>query len=450
MNDITYEFQTKNLLQSGDPVVAGLVAGNDYLEAQAVLDELLVMSEADSGPEGLGTVLLTHDLGVVKYIQGDYEGSWPFLGWSLERLTRLRGADDPGTLSATDVLGEATGMAGDHVRARELHARAFAGRERLLGFAHWDTMTSAMNLARTQRALEMHEESCRLFRRVHETASATLGERHERTLECLTCLGLCLLDTGDLRGARDALGRSLAFHAETFGPDHVGSMDAAESLGRTLSALGEHDLALELVMGAVSRAEGRFGKIHMDTLRYRGRLGHSLALARNFAGAEQAFMETADGYFALLGPRHPFTVDAFLGRLRARQHKDGPVSVRAHYERMLESLDSELGPDSAAAVRTAGEYALLLAQIGEFARAAELFRRTVAYHERTLGPAHDTTLLHQKYLRIALRHSGDPMEELAVFGRLLNTVAGKFVAKCPDRVKDSPVRDGREPGGEFR
>ncbi|MDR1081265.1 MAG: tetratricopeptide repeat protein [Deltaproteobacteria bacterium] len=441
MTNTTREPEMQDFLLSGDPVVSGLVASQNYREAQDVLAEMLPQSEAVSGLAGLGTVLIVHDLGLVQLLRGDFEASVPNLSRALDGLGRILGTSDAGTLSAADSLGEALAGAFDHVRARELHARALEGREKLLGLFHWDTLTSAMNLAIASARLGMFGEARALFLKVRDRASRSLGERHPRTLKCLTCLGQCLAGQGDLAGAREALERSLALHNESLGTDHTGSMDAADSLAMFLMGLGEHGAARDVASEVLACSEERFGKLHQHSVRYRSHLGFALACGGDFRGAEEAFSEAAEYSAKLFGSRHPCTVTIVLNMFRMKAVTDGPLSVCGLYERTLESLERDSGPESPSASIAAGEFGLVLARLGELGRAAELLRRAVSFYERTLGPSHDVTVRHLKDLRAVLHRNGDSEEALSIFRRVLMSLADRAVAEARSSAGSLGVPD---------
>ncbi|MDR1081752.1 MAG: tetratricopeptide repeat protein [Deltaproteobacteria bacterium] len=422
MADNTDEIMKREFILSEDPEISRLLDSGDIGGVIVAVREKLEISRAAAGPYGRETLLLMHDMGMCIHLLGNQTGAAGFLASSLEGLDATMGADSAEALAAADSLGEVEAGLGNFARARELHARAMAGRERLFGPTDFRTVTSMMNLGLACSALGLRKEESELFRRAHAASHETLGRIHPRTLKCLTRMGDALAESGDPQGGREALERSYELNREALGPGSQGAMDAADSLAKTLTAAGDHHAACRIVSGALKAAEELYGELHPNTLMFRTHLGIALAAGGELEEARLTLVKATDGCMRSMGPSHTSTINSMRNLLRVMRLKDGPGPVRAAYEELSRILDESTGPDSNVAIDIAEDLGKIMAELGEFERAAELFRRAISHHERILGPGHEKTLENMRFLRSALHSMGDGIGEMEIFSRIMQAV----------------------------
>ncbi|MDR1038398.1 MAG: tetratricopeptide repeat protein [Deltaproteobacteria bacterium] len=444
MTEQTYfkDEMKEDFILSGDPEASGLLDGHDLHGALAALQKKHAVSEAAAGPYAPATLILLHDVGMCRLVLGDQAGAAECLAGALEGLEAVLGPDSPEALSVADALGETEASRGNFARSRELHAKALAGRERLFGPSSFKTVTSRINLALSCGALGLLEEEAELYRASHAASLETLGRIHPRTLKCRVRLGESLAASGNLRGAREELEGAWELHREALGPGSQGTFDAGDALAKVLTAMGDHGAACGVISAALAGAEEMYGELHPFTFMYRTHYGIALAAAGKLEEAEAELTKAVDGSVKVMGAAHTGTVNSIMNLLRVKRLRDGPGPVRGLYEELSRLLDEEVGPDSDVAVHAAGDLGKILAELGENERAAELFRRVISHSERTLGPAHEKTLLFLRYLRAVLVSMGDYLGESEVFMRVLNAVAARQGLVCQD-----PGEYGEGPDG---
>ncbi len=100
----------------------------------------------------------------------------------LVSLERLRGPDDPATLTAQNNLAASYQDAGRLAEAILLFRLTLAARERVLGAYHPDTATSRNNLARAYREAGRATEAIPLVQQILAIREGQLGPDHSSTL----------------------------------------------------------------------------------------------------------------------------------------------------------------------------------------------------------------------------------------------------------------------------
>jgi len=198
------------LLRAGFPDASGEVT--NWPECQRLLSHALVAAhhsqrlqvEAEDG------LWLLHQAALYLGSRGQY---WQALSLDEQAVAgrqRLMGEDHPQTLASMNNLAETRRALGDLQGARELHQQNLVNLQRVLGEDHPETLASMNNLAEVRRNLgdlqgahDLHEQNLAGLRRL-------LGDEHPNTLTSMGNLAATRQALGDLQGARELHEQSLA------------------------------------------------------------------------------------------------------------------------------------------------------------------------------------------------------------------------------------------------
>jgi tetratricopeptide (TPR) repeat protein len=204
-----------------------------------------------------------------------------------------------------DLLGKTLLDLGEPNQAIELHARARATREKLLGADHPDTLTSTANLADAYRAAGKLEQALALYEQTLQRMRARLGPEHLGLLPVMNGLADCYRALGRLDLA-------LALHEETLrlaraklGAEHPGTLTSMAGLARLYQDVGKFAEALPLYEGTLRLRMARLGKEHPETLTSMRDLARCYRAVGRLAEALPLYEQSLQLRRARLGPDHP-------------------------------------------------------------------------------------------------------------------------------------------------
>jgi Tfp pilus assembly protein PilF len=133
-------------------------------------------------------------------------------------------SDVEASAQCADLLNRAgsysVGRAG-YSAARQLHERALAIREKVLGPEHPDTAQSLNNLGVLLKEHGDLAGARPLYERALAIREKVLDPEHPDTAQSLNNLGVLLKEHGDLAGARPLYERALAIREKVLGPEHA-------------------------------------------------------------------------------------------------------------------------------------------------------------------------------------------------------------------------------------
>ncbi|MBX3385230.1 MAG: serine/threonine protein kinase [Phycisphaeraceae bacterium] len=258
-------------------------------------------------------------LGEARYRQRPSPEAVADLRAALDRQTRLRGPDDPLTLSARNQLAGALKHAGDLDNAEREYRTVLADRARVLGPAHLDTLIASHNLA-----LIAHERAMRARRDSNDEAAATA--HFQQAL-------------AGFRAVADAARSSL-------GPNHEFTHAALNEVAGALFRLRQHDQAIAAYQDLIPRLRLSHGRNHWRTLEAEANLGIALMRAERNEPAAAQLRETLERLRVIRGAdsREVLTVSGYLAQsLIAQGRPDRAIEA---LERNYRDLPDPRSPDA--------------------------------------------------------------------------------------------------------
>ncbi len=272
-----------------------------FPEAQALLQEALVLRETHLGPNAPETAETLTALGILANELGEYRACERYFSRALEIDERAFGPEHPVTATSLTYLAYARWRLGEFEAAAAGFDRSLAIRER------------------------------------------TLGRDHEAVAETLYLQAVLLADTGKLEPAAAGARRSLDIRERSLGPDGLATGWSASLLGTILLDLDSPAAAIPVLERALSIVERRQGPDHVGVAEPLISLGWALLREEDVAVAEARFARALDVIGRTVGDAHPRAADALdgLGHLALT---DGDHRLaRRYFERSLTIRERALG-----------------------------------------------------------------------------------------------------------
>ena len=225
-----------------------------------------------------------HDSGSVLALRFERAIAARYLGRTAEAEAELRevlagrqrilGADHPDTLTAEHYVAAAVGDRGRHADAEEMFRQVLAKKLELLGPEHPSTLSTRHWIAAILARRGMAEQAEAESRLVLDTRRRILGAEHPSTLATLHDVAHYLAEQGKLPQAEAIFRQVLTARSRALAPDHPRTLETRYELAITLAGQGRADDARAL-LDQVLRAQTRvLGPGHPDTLRTAASIQH--------------------------------------------------------------------------------------------------------------------------------------------------------------------------------
>jgi len=264
-----------------------------------------------------------------------------------------------------------------------------------------------------------HQEAAELLHYVAQLTYTNFGPDHPDTLTALYQAGDTLSAVGNVELAEDMLRRALSGQERALGRDHPETLATAQALGAALTELGRSAEAQALHEDVTERRTRALGGGHQETMISRNRTADALRAAGRFEEAAVLFRELVRAADDAYGAGSD---EAAIARnnLAATEFQLGHAEEAAElFRAVLATVADKPGQESFAAVMR-NNLATVLFELEEYHEADGLLRHSVAECERIHGPDHPDTIRSVANLARLLAVDGNRAEAARLTRRCLS------------------------------
>ncbi|WP_125689715.1 tetratricopeptide repeat protein [Amycolatopsis sp. WAC 04169] len=337
--------------------------------------------------------------------------NWPAFTMVLPHAWALfdRTADTSDTeqiCALADRLGHFLDEHGDNTRAVTLFTRAVAGRLRLLGADHPDTLSAQDHLGHAYLSAGDLKHAIPLLEANLDARIRILEYKDPDILTSRQNLANAYAEAGDLPRAIRLAKVNLDAAKEVLDPDDPEILITLSSLAYLYMLMRNYEGAIRLYEEVLQRAERKLDVDHPDLLTYRSNLAGAHASARHYRRALSLNLEVLAARQRILSPKHPATLvskDNLAQVYLSLGKHDLAISMSLE---VAADREENLGADHPDTLMSRNNVAGAYEKAGDVERALRFFRETLNDADRVLGPRHRVTAVIRSNLRrVAARHS---------------------------------------------
>jgi CHAT domain-containing protein len=399
--------------------LAGVMAKLDNFEKAQQLYEFALPRRIEvHGAESKEALRTKAGLARVLMVRGQYAAANQHLREMLEIYRRTRAADDDDTLGAMLDMASTFVDLGDPDSAMNLAQRVVAARLAKHGPDDPRTLTAQGSVANVLNYQGRFAESLALHEHVLATRLRTLGPQDDSITGARGNVAFALKKVGRLEEAKKIEFEIATERERVWGFNEVGTLLLWMAYADTLGQLGQYAQAGLLQERIIKGLSATLGQSNPITLGAIGSMSGNLYEVGDWQRSAEIEKFVVDGRTRVLGAQHRDTL-ASQHNLALRLIKTGELDKARGLLEAAVAVIEGAAPAHAAVVdlpyyyRTLGE--LYVAQ-GQQARAREVYRRSLALAERTMGPDHPLTANVATFLAKVVT---DPAKRVQLYSRAL-------------------------------
>ncbi|SPL95818.1 Putative ATP/GTP-binding protein [[Actinomadura] parvosata subsp. kistnae] len=321
---------------------------------------------------------------------------WPLWRMLLPHITTLTDHASPTADTATTArLLNRTGLflSGQGVISStiDVHARALAAYERVLGSDHPDTLASRNNLAYAYRSAGHLDRAIPLYEATLADYERVLGTDHPSTLNSRNNLAYAYRSAGHLDRAIPLYEATLADYERVLGTDHPSTLNSRNNLAYAYQSAGDLDRAIPLYKQTLADRERVLGSDHSSTLNSRNNLASAYQSAGDLDRAIPLHKQTLADRKRVLGTDHPDTLNSRNNLASAYQSAGDLDRAIPLHKQTLADRKRVLGTDHPDTLNSRNNLASAYQSMGDLDRAIPLYKQTLADCERVLSSDHPLT-----------------------------------------------------------
>ncbi|WP_062433989.1 FxSxx-COOH system tetratricopeptide repeat protein [Herbidospora daliensis] len=339
-------------------------------------------------------LLVESGRGVDLRARGEFEAALAADRESVEKHTRLFGAEHHRTLRCLNNMAIAYVLLGDYTTARELHERTFRLQAAPKSKASVQNVLSSWNgLARVIRLNGQYSDACDFGKDAHAFGRRELPPDHPETMRAAKDLSIAMRRNGALEDGLTLAGETYERYKSVFSEDHPDTLAAALSYANALRTRDRIEEALALAEETMNFYPSIYGDDHpfvfgaMSNVallqRVQGDVGHARKLNRL----------ALSGFDSRLGRDHLYSLSCAINLASDYAIEGDGTAARELGAETLERLEGLLGLEHPLTLACAANLIIDLVATGESAAALRLKNRTFEIYDRVLGDDHPDVIL---------------------------------------------------------
>lgn len=248
-------------------------------------------------------------------------------------------------------------------------------------------------LARRYRAMGLYDLATPLQNRALTTRQRVLGEAHPDTLTSLSETGLLLWEQGKFAESEKYLSDALERRRRELGADHPDTVGSLAEYSVVLLSQGKVDHAEPFAREALEKLRRVRGETHTQTMDAINNLGYLLRVQKKLGEAEGYYREALDTRRRVLGVEHRDTLTSVnnLGALLRAQGK--LIEAAPLFKEALQMHRRSLGEDHPDTLRMINNLAVILKEQGKLDEAGPHYLEALEKSRRVLGDDNPFTLV---------------------------------------------------------
>ncbi len=218
--------------------------------------------------------------------------------------------------------------------------------ERVLGPAHFHTLSMRLDLAAAESLLGPAEGALVSLRQLHNELCGLVGPDHPESLRALGLIGTALSQLGKPAEAGAVYAELVAARRRLRGPEHSLTLAARKLLALTQGRIGQLDQAIAEMSDVAAVSARVLGPDHLKTIDYLGTLAGMLLSARRYDDALVAAQAAYRGSLQAFGPNDDSTLTREEMLANALDWKDRFDDSEPHWRHVAERLQQSQPEDT--------------------------------------------------------------------------------------------------------
>ncbi|KAF8458481.1 hypothetical protein BGX38DRAFT_570907 [Terfezia claveryi] len=323
---------------------------------------------------------------------------------------------DIGMLTGGQWLGHVYQKHGHYGKALAWYERVSAGREKVLGVAHPDTLATAHGMALVYLQQGQYDKMLEWYGRVLAGSEKSLGVDHPTTLATVNMMAMVYTRQGQYDKALQWYGRVLAGWEKSLGVDHPTTLAMVNMMAKVYTQQGQYDKALQWYGRVLAGREKSLGVDHPTILATVNMMAMVYTQQGQYDKALQWYGRVLAGREKALGVDHPTTLATVNMMAKVYTQQGQYDKALQWYGRALAGLEKKSYLFTPATVHG---MAWVYSQQGQYDKALQMCGRVLAVNEKSLGVDHPITLATVNNMAMVYTRQGQYDKALQWYGRVL-------------------------------
>lgn len=432
--------QWERQLECKTKLFRSLASLGKYEEAAKQADQTLSQCLEKLEREHPTTADALHNIGMVHYLQGDYDKALAYYQQGLQIRRKVFGEKHSSVANSYNNMGSAYYLKGNYDEALAYYQRDIQITLKLSGEDHPDLASSYGNMGNVYYAKGEYPQALAFLQKAVNIRKKALGEEHPKLASFYNSMGNVYSYQGEQDKALEYNEKALHLWRKSLGEDHPDVAAAYHNIGGIYEEKGEHEKAMEYYQKAAQLWLISLGEDHPSVATAYYNLGSVYETEKEYEKALRFLQKSLQIRQKAFGEAQTEVADCYSKIGGIYESKGEYVQALVYYQKDLRILLESLGPvhpsiaatynNLGSAYHSKGAYKKALQEL-QYAILANVtsFQDTLISRNPVLSdPA--SIFLDGSYLLQTLRFKGRAMEKLYEQSQSLSDLQLAYETYC--------------------
>ena len=356
-----------------------------FNQAEELYNQLLENASSDDDQAHI-----YHQLGILKYYQGEYNEAVKFYERSLAIRQRTLTEDDPSLALTYNDLALVYNSMGEYSKALEFHEKSQQIREKALPPNHPDLAESYNNIGQVYSNMGENSKALEFYQKSHEIKEKALPPNHPSLATSYNNIGSVYNNIGEYSKALEFYEKSHQIREKALPPNHPSLATSYNNIGQVYNNMGEYSKALELYEKDLEITKKALPPNHPNLATSYSNIGQVYNNMGEYSKALELYEKDHEItiYEKALPPNHPSLATSYNNIGRVYKNMGEYSKALEFYEKSHQIFEKALPPNHPSLATSYNSTGLVYNNMGEYSKALEFYEKSHQIYEKALPPNH--------------------------------------------------------------
>jgi tetratricopeptide (TPR) repeat protein len=365
--------------------------------------KVMLRQASDEG----GKAAIYHQLGWVKYNQGQYKEAITFSEQSLEIYQKTLPPTHPHLTASYNNIGLVYDNMGKYSKALSYYEKALKIQQKTLPPTHPDLAASYNNIGLVYDNMGEYSKALSYDEKVLQIRQKTLPPTHPHLAASYNNIGVVYYNKDEYSKALSYYEKALKIRQITLPPTHPDLAASYHNIGVVYKNKGEYSKALSYYEKALQIRQITLPPTHPDLAASHNNIGVVYYNKDEYSKALSYYEKALEIRQITLPPTHPDLAASYHNIGVVYKNKGEYSKALSYYEKALEIRQKTLPPTHPDLASSYNNIGAVYSNMGEYSKALSYDEKALEIRQKTLPPTHPD--LAKSYYNIGLVY--DNMDE---------------------------------------
>jgi tetratricopeptide (TPR) repeat protein len=346
---------------------------------EVLLDQTTIKSE--KGP-------IYHQLGRVKYNQGEYQEAIPSYKKAINIYKKTLSPNHPNFADSYNWIGNAYYSLGNYTKALSSHKKALAIRQQSLPTNHPDLASCYNNIGNVYNSMGDYPKALSSYEKALAIQQKSQPPNHPDLATSLNNIGNVYKSMGNYPKALSSYEKALVIRHQSLPPNHPDLAQSYSNIGAVYKSMGDYPKVLSYYEKALAIRQQSLPLNHPDLAASYNNIGSVYDSMGDYPKALSSYEKALAIQKQSLPPNHPDLTASYNNIGNVYNSTGDYPKALSYYKKALAIQKQSLPPNHPDSAQSYNNIGNVYDSMGDYPKALSYYEKALAIRQQSLPPHH--------------------------------------------------------------